>query len=418
MNKKRYGIIYCIRNTINNKMYFGQTTETFDQRYRNGIQNTHNEHLKKSIDKYGIENFEIDKEFDIAYSKEELDKLENMYIIAWNTFNSTYGYNKTYGGSSSGKHTEETRNKISKSLKGKMAGEKHPMYGKHRSEETKIRIGEGNKGKIMPKESLQKRSKNVKEKGTFKGKNNPMYGKTGNLSPSYGITGEKHPMYGKHHTKETREKISIKLKGKHKSQETKEKMKKNNSKYWLGKTGPKHPSYGKCLSEETKNKISETQKNNYKNNKHVKKDKKIICITTNDILNSIKEAGTKYNVSCSSITACCRGKLKSAGKNTTGEKLIWMYYDEYLTLSSEDISKKIENSNTMNNNSIKNRCKKIICLNNHKIFNSIMDASKFYKIDRGHISHCCNGKQKTAGKLPDGTKLKWMFYDEYLKLNK
>ena len=47
-----------------------------------------------------------------------------------------------------------------------------------------------------------------------------------------------------------------------------------------------------------------------------------------------------------------------------------------------------------------------------------MDASKFYKIDRGHISHCCNGKQKNAGKLPDGTKLKWMFYDEYLKLNK
>ena len=34
------------------------------------------------------------------------------------------------------KHTEESKRKISENLKGKFTGIKHPMYGKHHSEET------------------------------------------------------------------------------------------------------------------------------------------------------------------------------------------------------------------------------------------------------------------------------------------
>ena len=30
---------------------------------------------------------------------------------------------------------------------------------------------------------------------------------------------------------------------------------------------------------------------------------------------------------------------------------------------------------------------------------------------------CCNGKRNFSGKLQDGTKLAWMFYSEYQKLN-
>ena len=78
MEKEIYGIIYLIKNKINNKIYIGQTTQDggFDRRYhtKDGIKDTHNEHLRNSINKYGIENFYINKEFDIAYSKEELDK--------------------------------------------------------------------------------------------------------------------------------------------------------------------------------------------------------------------------------------------------------------------------------------------------------------------------------------------------------
>lgn len=93
---KIYGIIYKIRNKINNKIYIGQTKHSFKERYKNNLRkNTHNIELKNDIEKYGIDNFEIDEFFDIAYSKEELDKLEQLYIKSYNLLDSRYGYNKT-----------------------------------------------------------------------------------------------------------------------------------------------------------------------------------------------------------------------------------------------------------------------------------------------------------------------------------
>lgn len=58
------------------------------------------------------------------------------------------------------KHTEESKALISKNRKGKTAGENHPMYGKHHSEETKNKI-----------------SKTHIENGSQKGENNGFYGK-------------------------------------------------------------------------------------------------------------------------------------------------------------------------------------------------------------------------------------------------
>lgn len=56
----------------------------------------------------------------------------------------------------------------------------------------------------------------------------------------------------------------------------------------------------------------------------VKNRKKVICLTTGEIFNSINEAGRKMNIDCGDISRCCRNKQKSAGKHPiTGEKLIW-----------------------------------------------------------------------------------------------
>ena len=52
--------------------------------------------------------------------------------------------------------------------------------------------------------------------------------------------------------------------------------------------------------------------------------KKVVCITTGAEFNSIKEASEFYQCSNSTIVACCKGKVKSAGKYN-GEKLIWKY---------------------------------------------------------------------------------------------
>lgn len=71
-------------------------------------------------------------------------------------------------------------------------------------------------------------------------------------------------------------------------------------------------------------KAKENINKNHKNN-----CKKVICLTTGEIFNSQREAEKKYNVT--NITYCCSHKRKSAGKHPeTGEKLIWMFYAEYI----------------------------------------------------------------------------------------
>ena len=74
---------------------------------------------------------------------------------------------------------------------------------------------------------------------------------------------------------------------------------------------------GKQFSEETKRKMSEA------------KNKKVICITTGKIFNSQKEASNHYNVSPNSISRCCGGRLKSAGKLPNRTKLQWKFLEDY-----------------------------------------------------------------------------------------
>lgn len=124
-----YGIIYLVINIINNKKYIGLTTRNFKERYNgNLLKGTHNEYLKNSIKKYGIENFRIIEVFDICYSKEHLDFIEDFWIMQFKTIKRKNGYNIRRGGHR-GKQSNETKLKIG------LKGEDNPFYGKHHTEE-------------------------------------------------------------------------------------------------------------------------------------------------------------------------------------------------------------------------------------------------------------------------------------------
>ena len=258
-NIKIYGVIYKITNIVNGKIYIGQTTREngFDDRYKGGLEKTtHNKHLKRAIKKYGIENFNICKTFDIAFSKEELDIKEDCWISIYNSMNPKYGYNKQTGGSH-GKPNSETRNKISIS-----------KQGKHCSEETKLKMSKAHLGY------------------------NP--------------------------TKETRELLKIINLG-------------SNNPYAI----------------------------------------KVICITTGKIFGSIKEGANYYNLKTSSgIIACCKNKRKSSGKLEDGTLLQWMYYEDYLKLTKEDLNNiliKQQRKNKLKKEiKRKKKEKKIICLDSGK----------------------------------------------------
>lgn len=92
----------------------------------------------------------------------------------------------------------------------------------------------------------------------------------------------------------------------------------------------KNPFYGKKHSQETKIKMS---KHHYDcsgcNNPSAKR---VVNVTDKIVYNTIKEANNAMGFLPvdSHISAVCKGKRRSAGKNSNGQKIIWKYYDDYL----------------------------------------------------------------------------------------
>ena len=123
-----------------------------------------------------------------------------------------------------GKHPSvETRNKMSEAKKGKYAGEKHPMYGKHLSEEQKNKLSEAHKGKSSGMKG-KRHSEETKNKIAAAMKGHTAWNKgipvpdeqkkRQSEAMKGKQVGENHPFYGKHHTDETRRKLSELRKGK------------------------------------------------------------------------------------------------------------------------------------------------------------------------------------------------------------
>lgn len=79
---------------------------------------------------------------------------------------------------------------------------------------------------------------------------------------------------------------------------------------------------------------------------------------------------------------------------------------------SEETKHKISKAISGINNG---QSKKVICLTTNEIFNCISEASKKYGVDRSNITRCCKGYIKTSGKLEDGTRLQWMYYEDYIE---
>lgn len=122
--------IYKITNIINNKVYIGQTTQRMNERirnYRSEINYMSEEKARpiiRAMQKYGFDNF-IFEIIDETNDKEELDKLEQYYIKKFHSLCSENGYNIELGGNGNGKHSPETRRKISVA----QIGEKNHMWG-------------------------------------------------------------------------------------------------------------------------------------------------------------------------------------------------------------------------------------------------------------------------------------------------
>lgn len=94
-----FGRIYIIKNTINDKVYVGQTTQSVRLRFLNHLSAARkgkDYRIGQAIRKYGEANFYVETLEECL--KSELNERECYYIKLFNSTNSKFGYNISVGG--------------------------------------------------------------------------------------------------------------------------------------------------------------------------------------------------------------------------------------------------------------------------------------------------------------------------------
>ena len=92
------GFIYIIRNTINNKVYIGQTKVSVDTRWKEHLRHAKygDQLINRAMRKYGIDKFYIET-LEIC-NINIIDDREIYYIDLYNATNKSKGYNVSIGG--------------------------------------------------------------------------------------------------------------------------------------------------------------------------------------------------------------------------------------------------------------------------------------------------------------------------------
>lgn len=150
--------VYRHTNRLNKKVYIGITSQEPESRWGRGGNNYKSSpYFYSAIQKYGWDNFDHDILF-TNLTREEACLKEQELIQEFNSMNRMYGYNATSGGDIFIMN-EETKQKISKSLRGNKNGLGHPC-----SKEKKKKISDAQKGRKFSEEHKNKLSEAAKKR--------------------------------------------------------------------------------------------------------------------------------------------------------------------------------------------------------------------------------------------------------------
>lgn len=130
--------IYLIKNKINSMVYVGKSRNPHKRKqdHWSGLKrnNHQNPYLQNAWNKYEEENFEFEI-IATLYSEEDTIDVEIAEIEYYRSLGLSYNLQGGGEGSPGRLHSEETKERISKSRKGKCAGKDNPFYGKTPSPE-------------------------------------------------------------------------------------------------------------------------------------------------------------------------------------------------------------------------------------------------------------------------------------------
>jgi len=153
-------VIYRITNTVNNKVYIGQTVQNLNDRLNHHFRSNPKLPLYKAHLKYGRKSFIIEI-IDKAETLEELNDKEVYWIQYYDSTNKKNGYNLMTGGGNKGRHSDISKRKMSESQKKSMTREKKDKISKaarNISDETRRKMSEAKKGKKQSPELIKKRA--------------------------------------------------------------------------------------------------------------------------------------------------------------------------------------------------------------------------------------------------------------------
>lgn len=327
---------YCVymHTSPSGKRYIGLTRQNPpEKRWANGHGYSDNKYLSRAIDKYGWDNFEhvILAE---KLTQKEAEEKEIEFISYYKSANRNFGYNLSNGGECIGKHSEESKKKMSEAKK-----------GKHHSEEAKRKMSEIRKN--MSDETKRKMSKSrMKEVYQFD--------RNGQLLNKYNSILEA----------STKTNISDCL-------------------------------ISSCCTKNAKTAGGYIwSHNNFVDSNsliwHNSSNKLAVCQYTKSgefisTYNSIHEASSITKNSISSIAACCKNEQRTSGG------YIWRYFDEELT------KEHLEWCNNTGKDNMKRAVAQYSLDNKFiNIFDSICTVKRELRFNDSAIIRCCKGKQKTS----------------------
>ena len=242
----------------NGKVYIGMTRQVPEKRWLCGWGYQTQKRFYRAIQKYGWDAFSHEVLFE-GLPHEEAEQKERELILFYKSYDPNHGYNVEMGGNCAKIVSEQTREKLRQI---------------NTTPEALARMQEFNDKRWSNPQAHIEMSKR------FSGENNPMFGRK--LSEAH----------KKAFVEAGQKAVRPSMKGEN------------------------NPRYGTHLSEEEKRKIGDANRGG--NNGRAKA---VLCVETNRIYASVRDAFRETGVHFSSIAKCCNGINKSAGR------LHWRYVD-------------------------------------------------------------------------------------------